>query len=147
MKEQATRVVALALGVWAACWPAQAQQTPAGSPTPAASPATLANHAVGTPEEHFRLTEYFQDLAVQEQSLARSYDRLARFYEQKALPPDLTTSVAREMKNQFLRLAETERKAAGAAASLAAYHARLAEHAERLPAAAKPLTQDSAFRR
>jgi hypothetical protein len=91
----------------------------------------------------------FQDLAAQEQALAESYEHMAKIYKEKTLPPDLDGALARQMQKQYSRLAETEKRAAEAAASIAAYHARLAEFVEHLPATetkhANP--QDSAFRR
>ena len=147
MKVQTTRAVLLAGWLLAACWPVQAQESVARNAVPATG-TPLSSKGEATPEEHFRLAEYLRDLATQEQSLARSYDHLAKLYQEKTMPADLSPSTAREIKNQLLRLAETERKAAAAAANLAGYHARLAERVEQFPVAARPVNiQDSAFRR
>jgi len=148
MKLQLTSTVLLFVGLLAAPWSVSAQQPTAGSPKPAQSPSPYSIDTASTPEDHFRLAEYFRDLAAREQALAKSYDRIAKVYKDKTLPSGLDPALAREMKNQYRRLAETEKRAAEAAATVAAYHARLAELVDHLPLAAKqPNPQDTAFRR
>jgi hypothetical protein len=126
-----------------------AQEPAAGNPKVPQSPHQSLATTANAPEEHLSLAAYFRELASQEQALAKSYDRIARIYEEKALPSGLDAAVAREMKNQLRRLAETEKKAAQAASNLAAYHARLAELVDHPPVVATKQVnpQGSAFRR
>jgi len=133
----------------AAPGPVAAQEPGAGGPKPAQGSNTHPLDKGSMPEDHFRLAKYFRELAAREQALAKSYDHIARIYQEKTLPLGLDPASARAMKNQYKRLAETEKKAADAAATVAEYHARLAELVERLPAeAAKQANpQDAAFRR
>jgi hypothetical protein len=74
---------------------------------------------------------------------------MAKVYKDETLPSALDPAVAREIKKQYRRLGDTEKRAAEAAATVAAYHARLAEFVERIPveAAKQANPQDSAFRR
>jgi hypothetical protein len=149
MKLQLTGAVLLSVWLWAAPWSAPAQELTLRNPKPAASVSPFSIGAAIAPEEHLHLAQYFRDLASQEQALAKSYERIAKIYKEKTLPPGLDAALAREMKNQYRRLADTEKRAAEAAVAVAAYHARLAELVERLPIeTAKPANpQDSAFRR
>jgi hypothetical protein len=66
---------------WAALAPAastqEAKTQPAGNL--GQPPVTTAS----APEEHFRLAEYFRELASQEQALAEPYNRLAKIYRGK----------------------------------------------------------------
>ena len=149
MKLQSSSIVMLSLCFVALAWPAHGQQPTTGNATPTGSPSTLSVHSPGATEDHFHLAQYFRDLAAREQALAKSYERIAKIYKAKTLPAGLDAAAAREMKNQYGRLAATERKAAEAATSLAAYHAHLADLVASLPGAeAKgPNPQDAAFRR
>jgi hypothetical protein len=116
-------------------------QEPESSSKPLPAMATI-------PKDQPALVNYFRNLSSQEEALAESYHRIARLYQEETVPPGLNRASAREMKNQYKRLAHTAEKAAAAAASIAGYHARLAELTRRLPAAARlPNPQDSAFRR
>ena len=148
MKSRLTVTVLLFLCL-SATKSASAQQPAAESPKPAhgLSPNSIDNGSM--PEDHFLLAKYFRELAAREQALAKSYDHIATIYRERSLPPGLDQASTREMKNQYKRLAETEKKAAEAATTVAEYHARLAELVERLPAeAAKQANpQDAAFRR
>jgi hypothetical protein len=83
--------------------------------------------ATSVSEEHLSLAAYFSELASQERALADSYSRLAAIYIDKTPPPGTDTPTARELANQYSRVAEAAKKAAAAAASVAAYHSRLAE--------------------
>jgi hypothetical protein len=149
MKLQLTSAVLLSVWLLAATWSLPAQEPAAGNPKLTRDLSPFSIDTVSTPKEHLRLAGYFRDLAAQEQALAKSYDRIAKIYKDKILPPGLDPALAREMKNQYRRLAATEKRAAEAATTVAAYHARLAELVDRLPvAAAKQANpQDSAFRR
>jgi uncharacterized coiled-coil protein SlyX len=130
--------------------PLLAQEPAAGRPklTQGSNPHSAATRSIR--EDHFHLAEYFRDLAGREQALAKSYDRLAKMYRERTVPPGLDPALAREMRIQYKRLAELEKKAAEAAVTVAEYHARLAELVQRVPkaAATKQVNpQDSAFRR
>jgi hypothetical protein len=77
-------------------------------------------------EEHLSLAAYFGELASQERVLADSYSRLVAIYENKTPPPGTDGGSALEMTNQYKRLAEAGKRAAAAAARMAAYHTRVA---------------------
>jgi hypothetical protein len=149
MKLQLTSAVLFSVWLLAAPWSVRAQEPMASNPKPTSSLSPVSIDTATTPKDHLRLADYFRDLAAQEQALAKSYDRIAKIYKDRTLPPGLDPASAREMKNQYRHLAETGKKAAEAAATIAAYHVRLADLVERLPVApgkqANP--QDSAFRR
>ena len=149
MKLRLSSIVMFSLCFLVVAWPVHGQQPTTGNSTPTGSPSTSSVHSPRAPEDHFHLAEYFRDLAAREQVLAKSYERIAKIYKAKTLPAGLDAASAREIKNQYSRLAATERKAAEAAASLAAYHAHLADLVASLPGAeAKgPNPQDAAFRR
>lgn len=122
-------------------------QEPAGG-TPKATPSSASGLTTGgIPASPVGLAKYFQDLALQEQALAESYKRIAKMYEQKMPPSDVDPASARELKNHYRRLAETQRKTAETAARVATYHTRLALLVQQLPAqaaAAQASPQDSA---
>jgi hypothetical protein len=86
-------------------------------------------------EDHFSLAGYFRDLASQEQALAESYEHIAALYKENAQHQGADPVAAAEIENQYMHLAEIERKSAKLTASLADYHSRLAEasHAPRRP--------------
>jgi hypothetical protein len=149
MKLQLTHAALLSVWLWAAPWSAPAQEQALRNPKPNASAGTFSIATAIPPEEHFHLAKYFRDLAAQELALAKSYERMAKVYKDKSLPSALDPAVAREIKNQYRRLADTEKRAAEAAATVAAYHARMAEFVERIPVEATKQAnpQDSAFRR
>jgi hypothetical protein len=149
MKLQLTSAVLLSVWLWAAPWSAPAQEPMLRNPKPPASVSSLSIGTAITPEQHFHLAQYFRDLAAQEQALAKSYERIAKTFKDRTLPSALDAAAAREIKKQYRRLADTEKRAAEAAAAVAAYHARLAELVEHLPVeTAKPANpQDTAFRR
>lgn len=149
MRSQLTSAVLLSVWILAAPWSVRAQQPGVGDPKPAGNLRPFSIDAVSTPKDHFRLAEYFRDLAAREQALAKSYDRMAKIYKDKTLPPGLDPASAREMKNQYRHLAETEKRAAEAAATVAEYHARLADFVDSVPGgeAKQANPQDSAFRR
>ena len=149
MKLELGRSVMFTLCFLAVAWPVHGQQATAGNSTPTESPSTLSTHSAGTPENHFHLADYFRELAAREQALAKSYEQIAKMYKAEALPTGLDAAAAREIRNQYRRLAETEKRAAEAATSVAAYHTHLAEIVERLPVEAtkRANPQDSAFRR
>jgi len=144
-----TRVVMLSVWLWATPWPAPAQELTPRNPKPNASVGALSIATAITPEEHFQLANYFRDLAAQELALAKSYERMAKVYKDETLPSALDPAVAREIKKQYRRLGDTEKRAAEAAATVAAYHARMAEFVERIPVEATKQAnpQESAFRR
>src|SRR5215475_3700122 len=77
--------------------------------------------------DELSLARYFRELATQEHALADSYRRMAALYKDKTAPLGLDPSSARELRNQYRRLAEIETKTAEAANDLAEYHGRLAE--------------------
>lgn len=149
MRLHLTRAVLLSVWLLAAPWSVRAQQPEVGDPKQTRNLSSFSIDTGSTSEDHFRLAEYFRDLAAREQALAKSYDRIAKIYKGRTPPPGLDPASAREMKNQYKRLAETEKRAAEAAETVAAYHARLADFVDRVPGAvakqANP--QDSAFRR
>ena len=149
MKLHLSRIVVFTLCFLMVAWTAHGQQTTAGNSKPTASPSTLSVPGPATPENHFDLAEYFRDLAAREQALAKSYEQIAKIYKAKLSPAGLDAAAAREIRNQYKRLAETEKMAAEAATTAAAYHARLAVLVERLPAetAKHANPQDAAFRR
>jgi len=126
-----------------------AQEPGAGGTKPAQVSNTYSLDRGSMPEDHLRLAKYFRELAAREQALAKSYEQLAKIYKERALPAGLDLAAAREIRIQYRRLAETEKKAAEAATTVAEYHARLAELVERLPAEApRPANpQDAAYRR
>ena len=126
-----------------------AQEPRAGWPQPVQGSNTDSLDKGSMPEDHFHLAKYFRELAAREQALAKSYDHLAKIYKERALPAGLDLAAAREIRIQYRRLAETEKKAAEAAATVAQYHARLAELVDRLPVEAprQANPQDAAFRR
>jgi hypothetical protein len=148
MKWQLTGAAVLSL-VFLAVESVPAQQPAANITKPAQSTAKSPITTASTPEDHFRLAEYFRDLAAREQALAKSYERIAKIYKDRTLPTGLDPASARELKNQYRRLAETEKRAAEAAATVAGYHARLADLVDHLPVppAKQANPQDSAFRR
>jgi hypothetical protein len=148
MKTGRAFATVLALALWAVGSLA-AQESPADSLTPPQAAGKQSAAAARAPEDHLSLAAYFQELASQEQLLAKSYERLARIYREKTPPPGLDADSAREMKEQFRRLAETEKKAAAAAATLAAYHGRQAEQMVQSPIAFEHTSpgDTSAFRR
>jgi hypothetical protein len=149
MKLQLTRAVLLSVWLLAAPWSVPAQDLAAGDPQPTRSLSPSSIDTASTSDDHFRLAEYFRDLAAQEQGLAKSYDRMAKIYKDRTPPPGLDPASARELKKQYRRLAETEKRAAEAAADVAAYHARMADLVDHVPVAAakQPNPQDAAFRR
>jgi len=149
VKLHLSSIVMFTLCLLAVAWPVRGQQPTTGNATPTGSPSTLSVHSPRAPEDHFHLAEYFRDLAAREQVLAKSYERIAKIYKAKTLPAGLDAAAAREIKNQYSRLAATERKAAEAATSLAEYHAHLADLVASLPGveAKEPNPQDAAFRR
>jgi hypothetical protein len=149
VKFRLSRIVLFTLCFLVVAWTARGQQSTTGNSTPTVSPSTLPVHGPATPENHFHLADYFRDLAAREQALAKSYEEIAKTYKAKILPAGLDAASAREIREQFRRLAATERKAAEAAATIAQYHARQAELVDRLPdeAARHANPQDAAFRR
>jgi len=149
VKLHLSRIVMFTLCFLVGAWTAHGQQPTTGNSTPTASPSTLSAHDPATPENHFHLAEYFRDLAAREQALAKSYEQIAKIYKAKLSPAGLDAAAAREIRDQYKRLAATEKRAAEAATTASAYHARLAEMVERLPVQATKQVnpQDSAFRR
>ena len=128
---------------------ARAQERAAGNPSALQLPGKPSMTTAHVPEDHVGLAAYFRDLASQEESLAKSYERMAKLYREKVLPPGLDRAAAREIKDEYKRLAEMEKRAAAAAATIAAYHTRLAELMAHSPVAAEHTTLGdlSAFRR
>jgi hypothetical protein len=126
VKLQLTSVTLLALALWVAPRPVAAQQPAADDSKLIQSPRAISITNASTPEDHLRLAEYFRDLATQEQALAESYDEIAAIYKKKTAPPGLDPASARKLRNQYQRLAETEKKAASTAENVSAYHSRLA---------------------
>lgn len=123
-----------------------AAQEPASnsSKTAQADKASITGNA---PENHSSLADYFRNLALQEQVLAESYERLAATYK-KALTAGLDSAAASEMKDQYRRLTEVETKAAKAAGELADFHSRLAEELSLVAAAPRhPNPGEAAFRK
>jgi hypothetical protein len=128
---------------------APGQEPAVANPKAPQSPRQPLVATANAPEDHLSLAVYFRELASQEEALAKSYDHLARIYKEKVLPAGLDAVSAREMKDQYKRLAEVEKKAAAAAATIAAYHTRLAELVVHSPTAAEHTRprDASAFRR
>src|SRR5579872_784921 len=65
-----------------------AQEQPASRSKPV-TPAATALIATAPALDHLSLAQYFREIAVQEQTLAKSYDRIARTYREKAIPAGL----------------------------------------------------------
>ena len=105
--------------------------------------------AAAAAQASLNLATYYCELAAQEEALAESYERLAAIYQEATPAPGLDDVSAREIKVSYQRLAETEKKAATAAAKTAAYHRRLAELVGLAPAPVVKHAKldDSAFRR
>jgi len=148
VKLRLSSIVMFSLCFLVVAWPVHGQQPTTGNSTPTGSPSTSSVHSPRAPEDHFHLAEYFRDLAAREQALAKSYEQIAKLYKAKLSPAGLDAAAAREIRNQYKRLVETEKMAAEAATT-AAYHARLAVLVERLPeeTAKHANPQDAAFRR
>jgi len=119
------RALALPFLLLAPLGPASAQEGAANPSKPAQGIGQPAVAATAS-QDQSPITRYFRDLAAQEQLLTQSYDHLASAYE------EMSGAGARvEMQSQFRRLAEAAKKAAVAAANLAAYHGYLAEMMDR----------------
>lgn len=133
--------------VLAAPGPAVAQEGVANNAK--ASQAQHAGIAAASPvADHAHLSDYFRDLASQEQALAESYARIATLYKEKVPLPGLDPATTDELRKQCRHLAETGRKAAAAATYMAAYHVRLAALTAHEPAPPKHTTPDeSAYRK
>jgi hypothetical protein len=133
MKLQLTRAVAAGVVIVApGIIPAQERALNTSKPAYREEKASIVSIVA---EDHLSLAGYFRDLASQEQELAESYEHIAALYKENVPPPGVDPVPAREMENQYRRLAEVERRAAKLTASLADYHSRLAEasHAPRRP--------------
>jgi hypothetical protein len=78
-------------------------------------------------EDYLSLAARLSELASQERALANAYSRLAAIYENGVMPPGTDAASAREITDQYKRLAEAEKKAAAAAESVATYHSRVAD--------------------
>ena len=89
-------------------------------------------------EGQVSLAPYFNELASQERDLADTFSRLAAIYRVKTPPRGTGDATAREMAVQYRRMAEAAKKAAEAAASVAAYHGRVARQAGYTPVPNSP---------
>jgi hypothetical protein len=96
---------------------------------------TALNAAAGAADS-LKLAAFFGDLANQERALADSYRQLAKAYNERNRPAGLDPETERELKSQFKRLAESERRASKWARTLAAYHIQVAEAVSGTPAPA-----------
>jgi hypothetical protein len=79
------------------------------------------------PGDELSLARYFRELASQEYALADSYRHTAAVYKDTTMPRGLDLSSARDLRNQYSRLAEIETRAAQATDDRAEYLSRLAE--------------------
>jgi hypothetical protein len=134
MKLYCARAVVLPLLLIAASQPVTGQDKKANAKI-AQSPGAIST-------DHRRLADYFRDLAAQEKALAESYDRMAKIYAGE--------TAARELTNEFQRLAETEKRAAASAEGIAACYRDLATKVESTSAPAPEnhvRYEDNAFRR
>jgi hypothetical protein len=96
------------------------------------------------PKDQRALAAYFRELASQEKALADSYERLATIYKKTKPLEGSNQASAREIENQYKRLAAVEATAATVAETVAAYHNRMADLAGSAPLEAARARIDSA---